>query len=312
VSPRRLRLDAELVRRGLARSRDHAAELIGQGRVTVAGARATKPATGVTTDVALVVAADPAIPGGEDYVSRGGHKLAGALAAFERQGLMVAGRRCLDAGASTGGFTDVLLRHGAREVLAVDVGYGQLAWRLRQDDRVSVHDRTNVRDLGPALVGDPVDLVVGDLSFISLTLVLEPLLSVTSSDGDLVLMVKPQFEVGRERVGKGGVVRDPELRAEAVRTVADAAADRGWGARAVTVSPLPGPAGNVEFFLWLRRGPATVSNDMIRATTSATASPTTSAAASPAAGPVSDMTGAENHATVSSAPTGVPDERLDR
>jgi len=279
VAPRRLRLDAELVRRGLARSRDHAAELIADGRVSVGGARAMKAATGVTTDVALLVAPDPAIPGGEDYVSRGGHKLAGALSAFEPQGLVVAGRRCLDAGASTGGFTDVLLRHGAREVVAVDVGYGQLAWRLQQDERVVVRDRTNVRDLDLATVGDPVDLVVGDLSFISLTLVLDALVGVTARDGDLVLMVKPQFEVGRSRVGKGGVVRDPELRAEAVTTVADAAAARGWGARAMTVSPLPGPSGNVEFFLWLRRGPSAVGPEAI-------------------------------DAAVAAAPTGTPDERV--
>lgn len=237
--------------------------------MSVAGARATKPATAVTTDVALVVAADPAIPGGEEYVSRGGHKLAGALAAFEPEGLVVSGRRCLDAGASTGGFTDVLLRHGGREVVAVDVGYGQLAWRLRQDPRVVVLDRTNVRDLDPSIVGTPVDVVVGDLSFISLTLVLDPLLSVTADDGDLVLMVKPQFEVGRSRVGKGGVVRDLGLRAEAVRTVAMAADERGWGARAVTASPLPGPSGNVEFFLWLRRGPTTVGPETIEAVVSA-------------------------------------------
>jgi 23S rRNA (cytidine1920-2'-O)/16S rRNA (cytidine1409-2'-O)-methyltransferase len=281
VSPRRQRLDAELVRRRLARSREHAAELIADGRVSVAGARATKPATGVTTDVALVVAPDPTIPGGEDYVSRGGHKLAGALAAFGPGGLVVAGRRCLDAGASTGGFTDVLLRHGAREVVAVDVGYGQLAWRLQQDERVTVMDRTNIREIGPGVIGDLVDVVVGDLSFISLTLVLDALVSVTSAVGDLVLMVKPQFEVGRDRVGKGGVVRDLALRAESVQTVADAGAARGWGARAVTVSPLPGPSGNVEFFLWLRRGPATVD-------------------------------GAAIAATVSAAPAGVPGERLDR
>lgn len=221
--------------------------------MTVSGTRATKPATGVTTDVALVVTADPERP---DYVSRGGHKLAGGLAVFAAQGLAVAGRRCLDAGASTGGFTDVLLRAGAREVVAVDVGYGQLAWSLQRDDRVVVRDRTNIRDVALDLVGDPVDLVVGDLSFISLTLVLDALLGVTATDGDLVLMVKPQFEVGKARVGKGGVVRDPELWVEAVAAVADAAAVRGWGARQVTPSPLPGPSGNVEFFLWLRRGPA--------------------------------------------------------
>jgi 23S rRNA (cytidine1920-2'-O)/16S rRNA (cytidine1409-2'-O)-methyltransferase len=269
LAPRRLRLDAELVRRGLARSRDHAAELIDEGRVRVGGVRATKPATAVTTDVALLVADDPGIPGGVEYVSRGGHKLAGALAAFEPQGLVVEGRRCLDAGASTGGFTDVLLRHGAREVVAVDVGYGQLAWRLQQDERVRVHDRTNIRDLDLAVVGESVALVVGDLSFISLTLVLAPLISVTAVDGDLVLMVKPQFEVGRERVGKGGVVRDPTLRAEAVTTVADAAARLGWGAQAVTVSPLPGPSGNVEFFLWLRQAAPRVDAGAIAAVVSA-------------------------------------------
>jgi 23S rRNA (cytidine1920-2'-O)/16S rRNA (cytidine1409-2'-O)-methyltransferase len=269
LAPRRLRLDAELVRRGLARSRDHAAELIDEGRVRVGGVRATKPATAVTTDVALLVADDPGIPGGVEYVSRGGHKLAGALAAFEPQGLVVEGRRCLDAGASTGGFTDVLLRHGAREVVAVDVGYGQLAWRLQQDERVRVHDRTNIRDLDLTVVGEPVALVVGDLSFISLTLVLAPLISVTAVDGDLVLMVKPQFEVGRERVGKGGVVRDPALRAEAVTTVADAAAQLGWGAHAVTVSPLPGPSGNVEFFLWLRQAAPRVDAGTIAAVVSA-------------------------------------------
>ncbi len=255
MPPRRLRLDAELVRRGLARSREHAAELIAARRVKVAGAIAGKAATGVTTDVAIVVAEDPDRP---DYVSRGGHKLAGALAAFMPLGLEVRDRRCLDAGASTGGFTDVLLREGAREVLAVDVGYGQLAWRIQQDERVRVFDRQNIREITPELLGGPVDLVVGDLSFISLALVLDPLLGVTAPDGELALMVKPQFEVGKERVGKGGVVRDLALRAEAVAGVADLAAARGWGARAVAVSPLPGPSGNVEFFLWLRAGEATI------------------------------------------------------
>jgi len=232
---------------------------VGSGRVTVAGTTATKAATGVGTDVAIVVTQDSERP---DYVSRGGHKLAGALTAFT--GLTVAGRRCLDAGASTGGFTDVLLRHGAREVVAVDVGYGQLAWSIRQDSRVRVLERTNIRTLDSDLIGGPVDLVVGDLSFISLTLVLEPLLAVTRPAGDLVLMVKPQFEVGKDRVGKGGVVRDPELRAEAVTQVADTAAGLGWAACDVAVSPLPGPAGNVEFFLWLRRGATPLAPARIR------------------------------------------------
>ena len=257
---RRLRLDAELVRRGLARSRDHAAELIADGRVSIQGQRATKPATAVTVDADLVVREDPDRP---DYVSRGGHKLAGALTAFAPAGLSVAGRRCLDAGASTGGFTDVLLRAGAAEVVAVDVGYGQLAWSLQSDDRVVVHDRTNIRDLTPELIGGPVEVVVGDLSFISLRLVLDALIGVTAPGGDLVLMVKPQFEVGKERLGKGGVVRDPAHRTEAVLRVAEDAAARGWGAVAVAVSPLPGPSGNVEFFLWLRSGPAAIGADEI-------------------------------------------------
>jgi 23S rRNA (cytidine1920-2'-O)/16S rRNA (cytidine1409-2'-O)-methyltransferase len=248
--PARRRLDAELVRRGLARSREQAVALIADGRVIVAGRAASKPATEVAPAEPIVVNA-----GGEDpYVSRGAHKLAGALDVFEPAGLTVAGRRCLDAGASTGGFTDVLLRRGAAQVVAVDVGYGQLAWVLRTDPRVVVVDRTNVRELLPEVVGDPVELVVADLSFISLRLVLAPLLTCTAPDGDLVLMVKPQFEVGRELVGSGGVVRDPALRAAAVGSVATAAYDLGVGVVGVTASPLPGPSGNVEYFLWLRAG----------------------------------------------------------
>ncbi|MEZ5191391.1 MAG: TlyA family RNA methyltransferase [Nocardioides sp.] len=188
-----------------------------------------------------------------------------ALDAFEPLGLRVRGRRCLDAGASTGGFTDVLLRRGAAEVLAVDVGYGQLAWRLREDPRVVVHDRTNVRSLTTQLLGGPVDLVVGDMSFISLALVLEPLAGVTAPDGDWVLMVKPQFEVGKGRVGKGGVVRDRAGRLQAVTAVVEAAESRGWGLQGVATSPLPGPSGNVEFFLWLRRGPRRVGPEDIAA-----------------------------------------------
>ncbi|SEQ86681.1 TlyA family RNA methyltransferase [Streptomyces radiopugnans] len=249
---RRNRLDAELVRRGLARSREHAGRLIAAGRVTVGGATATKSATQVETGAAVVVAEDAADP---DYVSRGGHKLAGALAAFAPRGLTVAGRRALDAGASTGGFTDVLLRAGAARVVAVDVGYGQLAWSLQSDERVLVRDRTNVRELTLEQIGgEPVDLVVGDLSFIPLGLVLPALARCAAPGADLVLMVKPQFEVGRERLGSGGVVRSPALRAEAVRTVAGRAAELGFGVLGVTASPLPGPSGNVEYFLWLRAG----------------------------------------------------------
>jgi 23S rRNA (cytidine1920-2'-O)/16S rRNA (cytidine1409-2'-O)-methyltransferase len=168
--------------------------------------------------------------------------------------LSVAGRRCLDAGASTGGFTDVLLRRGARQVVAVDVGYGQLAWSLRTDPRVQVLDRTNVRSLTPETFGEPVDLAVADLSFISLRVVLAALAGCLRSDGDLVPMVKPQFEVGRDSLGKGGVVRDERLRAKAVLQVAESAASYGLGVAGVTRSVLPGPAGNVEFFLWLRAG----------------------------------------------------------
>jgi 23S rRNA (cytidine1920-2'-O)/16S rRNA (cytidine1409-2'-O)-methyltransferase len=255
------RLDAELVRRGLARSRGQAAELVSTGRVAVAGATATKPATQVDPAAAIVVR--PATDGEPDYVSRGGHKLAGALDAFAAEGLTVVGRRCLDAGASTGGFTDVLLRRGAGHVVAVDVGYGQLAWSLQQDERVTVLDRTNVRDLDPAVVGEPVDLVVGDLSFISLQLVLPALMRVARAHADLVPMVKPQFEVGRERLGSGGVVRDRRARADAVRAVAAAAAELGLGCLGVVASPLPGPSGNVEYFLWLRAGAPPLDDDLL-------------------------------------------------
>ncbi len=248
---RRTRLDTELVRRGLARSREQAAELVEAGRVRVRGTTARKPA-------AMVDPADPVLVTGpeplHDYVSRGGHKLAGALRAFAPDGLTVAGRRVLDAGASTGGFTDVLLRAGAAEVVAVDVGYGQLAWALRTDPRVRVLERTNVRTLAPEVIGGLVALTVADLSFISLRLVLPALASCTEQDGDLVLMVKPQFEVGREGVGAGGVVRDPGLRTGAVLGVAGTAAGLGLGVAGVAASELKGPSGNMEFFVWFRRG----------------------------------------------------------
>ncbi|MFC4061939.1 TlyA family RNA methyltransferase [Planomonospora corallina] len=248
---RRARLDSELVRRKLARSREQAAQLIEAGRVTVGGRTASKPATQVDTASAIVVAEASE---GPDYVSRGAHKLIGALEAFGPAGLAVAGRRCLDAGASTGGFTDVLLRNGAAHVLAVDVGYGQLAWSLRTDERVTVMERVNVRDLTPDMVGEAPTLVVGDLSFISLRLVLPALAACAAPEADFAMLVKPQFEVGRERVGAGGVVRDPGLRAQAVRDVAEAAQGLGLTVRGVTASPLPGPSGNVEYVIWLGKG----------------------------------------------------------
>ena len=218
------RLDAELVRRELARSREHAADLIESRSVLVSGIPATKPATQVDAETSITLQGDR-----DDFVSRGGHKLAGALDVFAE--VQVAGRNCLDAGASTGGFTDVLLRRDAKLVVAVDVGYGQLAWELRQ-----------------------IDLVVADLSFISLSLVLPALAAVSKPNADFVLMVKPQFEVGREKLGAGGVVRDPALRRAAVLDVAESAYDVGLGTMGIAASPLPGPAGNVEYFLWLRRG----------------------------------------------------------
>jgi 23S rRNA (cytidine1920-2'-O)/16S rRNA (cytidine1409-2'-O)-methyltransferase len=255
---RRSRLDAELVRRGLARSREHAVTLIAEGRVAVAGAAATKPATGVEAGTPVVVCTDPDQP---SWVSRGAHKLLGALDAFP---VAVEGRRALDAGASTGGFTEVLLSRGASEVVAVDVGYGELAWSLRTDDRVRIHERTNVRSLSPEAIDGEVDLVVADLSFISLRLVLPALTSCAREGADLLPMVKPQFEVGRERLGAGGVVRDPEHRVQAVLEVATAAAALGWGTAGVVASPLPGPAGNVEFFLWLRRDAGPPQEDQVR------------------------------------------------
>ncbi len=220
--------------------------MIDAGAVRVGGAVATKPATQVTESESIAVIATDV----DRYVSRGAHKLLGALDAFA---VDVTGRDCLDAGASTGGFTQVLLERGAARVLAVDVGYGQLAWSVRCDPRVVPIERTNVRSLTVDALPFRPSLVVADLSFISLTVVLPALVAVVDpgADADLLLMVKPQFEVGRDVIGDG-VVRDPVRRRAAVRTVAEAAISAGLAVSAVVASPLPGPRGNVEYFLWLR------------------------------------------------------------
>jgi len=250
------RLDAELVRRGLARSREAATDLIAAGNVLVGGMPASKSATQVDAQTSITLKDDHA-----EFVSRGGHKLAGALDNFSQ--LLVSGKTALDAGASTGGFTDVLLKRGVSKVVAVDVGYGQLAWELQKDERVKILDRVNVRNLTPAQVGDEIDLVVADLSFISLKLVLPALISVAKEGADFLIMVKPQFEVGKEKLGAGGVVRDVHLRKEAVLEVANAAFSLTLGTLGVVASPLPGPSGNVEYFLWLRKGaPALLEVDL--------------------------------------------------
>ncbi|MHC8497004.1 MAG: TlyA family RNA methyltransferase [Actinomycetes bacterium] len=251
----RRRLDAELVRRHLSRSREAARLLIAAGHVQVGGFVITKAASMVSDADSIVVAAELE----PQYASRGAHKLLGALDAFVD--VEVSELSCLDAGASTGGFTDVLLARGAATVLAVDVGYGQLVSRLANDERVLVFDRLNARHLQLTDLPHRADLTVADLSFISLRLVLPALARVTASDGQMLVMVKPQFEVGKDRLGRGGVVRDPQLRSQVVESVAHSAYAEGWGTAGVVASPLPGPQGNVEYFLWLRRdaGPAQLS-----------------------------------------------------
>lgn len=238
------RLDAELVSRGLVRSRGEAQTAIDERRVKIDGMVALKAATGVSPQSNVVVEGE-----GDSYVSRGAHKLLGALAAFP---ISLEGRYVLDAGASTGGFTQVALEAGAAGVIAVDVGYGQIAWSLRTDPRVLVMERQNIRYLEPHQLPFVPQVVVADLSFISLTTVLPALTSLVDPEGEMLLMVKPQFEAGRDAVSAShGVVRDPEIRKSAVNRVAQAGILEGWVVSGVAASPLPGPKGNVEFFLWL-------------------------------------------------------------
>jgi 23S rRNA (cytidine1920-2'-O)/16S rRNA (cytidine1409-2'-O)-methyltransferase len=239
------RLDTLLAERGLYESRSRAAAAVIAGDVRVGGRPATKPGELVPDEAEVAVAAAP------PYVSRGGVKLANALDAFA---IDPGGRRALDVGASTGGFTDVLLQRGAAAVIALDVAYGELHWRLRNDERVTVIERRNARSLEPGELPYEPDLIVADLSFISLTKVLPALVVTAAPRFDLLAMVKPQFEVGRERVGKGGVVRDPALRREAVAGVAAAARSLGASVLGFAPSGLPGPAGNRETFVWLGEG----------------------------------------------------------
>ena len=241
----RVRIDRLLVERGLVASRERARRLVRTGDVLVGERPVTKPGAEVAAD------AEVRLRGGDSpYVSRGGEKLAGALDAF---GLAVRDLVALDVGASTGGFTDCLLERGARRVIALDVGYGQLAWKLRQDSRVVVIERTNARRLTPAMLPEAPELAVVDVSFISLATVLPAIAGVLTPGGTIVALVKPQFEVGRGRVGKGGVVRDPALRAEAVASVRAAAARLGLAVKGEAESILPGPKGNREVFVWLAR-----------------------------------------------------------
>ena len=234
------RLDRLLVERGLAATREKAQALVMAGEVLVDGRKAGKPGQAVPTESRIEVMAQP------PFVSRGGVKLNAAL---DRFGIDPAGRVCLDVGASTGGFTDCLLQRGAARVHAVDVGTGQLDWKIRTDPRVVVHEKLNARYLQPADIGEPVDLAVADVSFISVTLILPAVAPLLQPGGEMVILVKPQFEVGKGQVGKGGIVREPELQQAACRRVDEAARQLGFETEIIE-SPILGAEGNREFLLY--------------------------------------------------------------
>lgn len=240
----RHRIDVLLVERGLFPSRERARAAILAGEVRVGGEPVRKAGEQVDPDASIEVAERPR------FVSRGGDKLDGALARF---GVPVSGRRAVDVGASTGGFTDRLLRGGAVSVVAVDVGYGQLAWSLRNDDRVTVFERTNVRKADPVELGAPFDMVVTDVSFISLRTVLPNLVALMGEQADLIALVKPQFEAGKGRVGKRGVVRDSSVHTDVLKGVCDNIQAEGLVVRGLTFSPITGPEGNIEFWVWASR-----------------------------------------------------------
>ncbi len=239
----------------MAASRSEAQAAIESGKVMVGGVPTPKPSTMVDGSSSLRL-----VRKSSRFVSRGGEKLAGALATFE---VAVAGRHCLDAGASTGGFTDCLLQAGASSVVALDVGYGQLAWRIRKDPRVRVVERTNLRHVDPAAIEAPFEVIVADLSFISLCTVAPILAACSAEDTDFVLLVKPQFEAGKGKVGKGGIVRDPMVHVEVLSKVIHCLEQAGIGARELIRSPLRGAGGNVEFLLWARWGRVTVNDEKV-------------------------------------------------
>ena len=247
---KKIRLDQLIFDKGLAESRERAKAYIMAGHVYVNGQKETKPGTSVTEDAALEIRGET-LP----YVSRGGWKLEKALRVFP---LDVKDAVCIDCGASTGGFTDVLLKSGAAKVYSVDVGYGQLAWSLRTDPRVVCMERTNIRYVTHELIPEEMDIAVADLSFISLRLVLPAICSLLKPGAPMVCLVKPQFEAGKEKVGKKGVVRDPSVHAEVLREFLRYAPECGFGVKGLDFSPIRGPEGNIEYLAWLEKGAASI------------------------------------------------------
>ena len=250
----KIRLDVLMTERGMAESREKARAIIMSGQVFVAGQRADKPGTPVAEDAEIEVHGSVC-----PYVSRGGLKLEKALSFF---GVDPQGYVCSDSGASTGGFTDCLLQKGASKVFAIDVGYGQLAWKIRNDPRVVTMERTNIRYVTPEQLGEPLDLSVVDVSFISLRLVLPAIAALLKPDGQALCLIKPQFEAGKENVGKKGVVRDPAVHEAVITGVCEFAQEIGFGIRNLTFSPVKGPEGNIEFLAHLRRGADSIPQDI--------------------------------------------------
>ena len=256
------RLDVLLVKRNLAESREKAKAVIMAGNVFVDGQREDKAGTTFSPDVSIEVKGH-ALP----YVSRGGLKLEKALAVFD---VNVKDKVCTDVGSSTGGFTDCMLQNGARKVYAIDVGRGQLDWKLRQDSRVVCMEKTNIRYVTPEDIGEPVDFSSVDVSFISLTKVLEPIRNYLKEDGEIVALIKPQFEAGREKVGKKGVVRDKAVHREVIEKIADYARNIGFGVMELDYSPIRGPEGNIEYLIRLKKGAESMGKDMEEAVASVT------------------------------------------